>query len=509
MTQSAIRPAFFIAALSSLGLAQSPEQVADTLGLSACDVSHVQMYGYPGAPASAAFTFDGSQHTIQLEPISIRSEGFKLVIQKDGDVYEEVAPQIPLTYQGVIPTMPGTIVRASWLADGLHARLRMADGSDFWLEPVVNKIPGSDPAAHALYRSEDVLPNYGTCGTDAGAASEHTPNKLGRDELNLLGGGFNVAELGLDADFEYYQDYGSSVANTTAQMESVINSMNVQYQNDCNITHVVSHVIVRTTSNDPYSSTNPSTLLNQFTNHWNSAQSGVQRDVAELFTGKNLSGSVIGIAWLNGVCNSSGYNVVESDCCGSFASKTDLSAHELGHNWGEGHCSCSGWTMNSFLTSANQFHPTFSAPGITQKGNTLNCIDQGGGGGGECDISQYGTGLGGGNFGTLSSTTDPQLGTNFVWTYSGFASNASGRIVIALQQASIPFVSETILVQYQNAAFEIDTTANSAGAGSESAAIPNVAALIGNTYYSQVGMIDGSTSSGWAFSNGLSLTICN
>jgi hypothetical protein len=101
------------------------------------------------------------------------------------------------------------------------------------------------------------------------------------------------------------------------------------------------------------------TLLNQFTNEWNVNQGAIPRDVAHLFTGKNMSaasGGTIGIAWLSGICNNQGYSVVQSDCCGSLGCATDLSAHELGHNWSAQHCSgaCSS-TMNSGLTCANTF----------------------------------------------------------------------------------------------------------------------------------------------------------
>ncbi|MGY8757528.1 MAG: zinc-dependent metalloprotease family protein, partial [Phycisphaerales bacterium] len=80
---------------------------------------------------------------------------------------------------------------------------------------------------------------------------------------------------------------------------------------------------------DPYTATDAGTFLDQFRTEWNNNQGSVQRDVAHLFTGKNLSGGTIGIAWLGVVCDNYGYGLVESDCCGSFGCTTDLSAHEL------------------------------------------------------------------------------------------------------------------------------------------------------------------------------------
>ena len=77
-------------------------------------------------------------------------------------------------------------------------------------------------------------------------------------------------------------------------------------------------------------------------------QTGVQRDVAQLFTGRNLDGSVIGIAYPGGICTNFGYNLVQN--YGNLGCATDLSAHELGHNWSAGHCSCGGHTMNPSIT---------------------------------------------------------------------------------------------------------------------------------------------------------------
>ena len=48
----------------------------------------------------------------------------------------------------------------------------------------------------------------------------------------------------------------------------------------------------------------------------------------------------VGIAYVGVVCNLAyAYSVVESDFNNNFGCATDLSAHELGHNWGADH----GW----------------------------------------------------------------------------------------------------------------------------------------------------------------------
>lgn len=79
----------------------------------------------------------------------------------------------------------------------------------------------------------------------------------------LAGGGSCTAEIAFDADFEYFQDYGS-VAAVEAQINSVINTVNLQYSSEVGITHLVTAIIVRTTSNDPYNGNGANKLLTSF-----------------------------------------------------------------------------------------------------------------------------------------------------------------------------------------------------------------------------------------------------
>ncbi|HZL98689.1 MAG TPA: zinc-dependent metalloprotease family protein, partial [Planctomycetota bacterium] len=205
------------------------------------------------------------------------------------------------------------------------------------------------------------------------------PRSGGASGSTQAAGTLKVAELACDADFEYFSHYGT-VAAVENRINTVINAMNAQYENEVGITHEITTIIVRTSSSQPYTSTDPNTLLNQFRTQWTSNHGNVTRDVAHLFTGKELAGSVIGIAWLGVICNSSyGYGLVQSDFSGNFAYSTDLSAHELGHNWNANHCTCPSYTMNPYITGANSFDPAASVPPITSFRDSVGCLADGGG----------------------------------------------------------------------------------------------------------------------------------
>lgn len=368
----------------SIALSQSTgsveiDAVQDLLGLDQVALVSVELGGVPGQDATAWVEIDGEQRLMVLRPTSVLADGFQLIEHLGGDEYRQVEPAPVLTYRGEILDLPGIQVAASWLDDGLHARLYHDDGTSEWLEPLAGRIAGAGIETYAFYSSEHVRDSGRTCGvTDAervGSTPFVQPGQLGQTTVGSPV--LKICELGVDTDFEYYQDYGQSSQNVQNQINSVINSMNVQYETEVGIRHDITTIIVRTSSNDPYTTNDPSSFLSQFRSHWLSQQGSVQRDVAHLFTGKNLNGGVIGIAYLSAICTTNGYGLVESDCCGSFASKTDLSAHELGHNWAADHCSCSSpaYTMNPFITAANRFSPTQTIPAMINYAANRPCLD--------------------------------------------------------------------------------------------------------------------------------------
>lgn len=72
--------------------------------------------------------------------------------------------------------------------------------------------------------------------------------------------------------------------------------MNLQYESEVDISHLITAIVVRTTSNDPYTSTSANTILGEFMAEWTSNPGSIQRDVAQMFTAKEVDGGTIGIA---------------------------------------------------------------------------------------------------------------------------------------------------------------------------------------------------------------------
>jgi len=327
----------------------------------------------PGRAITVTIPLEKMSYTLQLEPYSVRSDIYQVLMQNDqGELYEVPAGPIR-TLRGSLVEFGGSVVAGSLMEDGLYVRIRMDDGLEYWMEPVGNKVFGAPEDLYVFYRNDDIIPSGGTCAAEdymeVGRLLELQANYK-QNQASARGLSICTAELGVDTDFEYFQDWGSQ---TESRINQVINAVNIQYESQVQLSHLITTVIVRSSSNDPYTTNSPSGLLEQFRNEWENNQGAIVRDIAHMFTGRNLSGGVIGIAWLASVCSNFAYGLAESDCCGSFACTTDLTAHELGHGWAAGHCNCPNNTMNPTIGCTNNF----SAGSINTMqafANSINCL---------------------------------------------------------------------------------------------------------------------------------------
>ncbi|HNO77545.1 MAG TPA: M12 family metallo-peptidase [Phycisphaerae bacterium] len=325
--------------------------------------------------ATLSIQLDGVDRTISITPYRVFAPDYKLLVDHGDGRLEEAAIGEINTVRGTITDIPGSVIAGGLIDGGIVAKIKVAEDDIYWIEPLYGRVDGAEVQEHIIYRKDDALPHNGTCGTNEATMRAIDNFGIGGTRGSGCGGGVCVTDLACDADFEYFQDYGT-VGNVQNRIASVINAMNVQYESQVGITHQISTIIVRTSP--VYSSNNADTLLGQFRSQWLNNHTNIQRDIVHLFTGKNLVAPTIGIAWVGVICNDVtsglGFGLVESDFNGNFSCATDLSAHELGHNWSASHCSCSGNTMNPSITCANNFSATFTIPGIISFRDSRTCL---------------------------------------------------------------------------------------------------------------------------------------
>jgi hypothetical protein len=319
---------------------------------------------------------DANQEVL-LAPHRVFAPNYKLLVDLGGGRIEEADMGDVATFRGTVANIRGSVVAGGRVDGGMVAKIMLAEDDIYWVEPLQGRVDSAEFQEHIVYRTDDSLPHGGLCGTVAEALRhDDLHGDEGGTRGSGCGGGICVADVACDADLEYFNDYGT-VNNVQNRIASVINAMNVQYETQVGITHQIGTIIVRTTP--IYSSNNAGVLLDEFRSQWLNNHTNIARDIAHLFTGKNLQAPTIGVAWLGTICASVssglGFSLVESDFNGNFSCATDLSAHELGHNWSAGHCNCPSNTMNPSITCANNFSATFTIPGIISFRDSRTCLN--------------------------------------------------------------------------------------------------------------------------------------
>jgi len=310
--------------------------------------------------------YQGMSYEIVVRPHSVRTDD--IVVREHGadGVLRAVDPGPITTYRGQIAGQPGSVVAVSVLAGRLEGMMKLEDGTELWFGSLADRMFGAPNDLYGIFDADNVLGHNSICGGGVLPPQPH-PHADQQGDPQLARGGLTfTSRLGLDADFEYYSEF-NSFSLTQARMEAVVNTVNVQYKDEVGIIHRIAEIIIRTSDgSDPYTSTDSGDLLVEFRDWWNDNVTSL-RSHAHLFTGKNLDGGTIGLAYVGVVCSDNfAYGLSEANFSSNFSTITDLVAHELGHNWDANHCSCSDppYTMNPFITGANTFNPTETRPEI-------------------------------------------------------------------------------------------------------------------------------------------------
>jgi hypothetical protein len=279
-----------------------------------------------GAPEtlSVVVPLAGRTARLDLRRHSLRApDAFVRIVGPAGRPHDEPPPPAR-TYRGVVHGEPDSIVLGSLGPDGLEALIVLPNGQRLRLAPA--RVPGLDARVHSVRPEPE--PEPFACGSDD-HEWEPEPGIVPRGGQELVPRCLSLAEIAFDADFEYFQAKGSSSANVVVAIDAILNEVEYFYARDVQITYALTAYVVRTAPF--YAPTSGGTLLEQFRAEWNTNQGGIRRDMAHLMTGK--PGSLIefgGLAWVGVVCTASQY--------GWSMDGANIVGHEVGHNWGAGHC---------------------------------------------------------------------------------------------------------------------------------------------------------------------------
>ncbi len=339
-------------------------------------------------------TEDGTLE-LMVAPNDIRSPRYRAeAVAEDGIAYP-VTPASLRTFRGTAAGIPGSEVRFSLREDAIEG-IVITPHEWYLVEPLRNYDATADQAEMVVYRASDIIPEaFGTCATalaeQISTQAAHVQGVIAA-QFAIAGASVSVADVATEADYEFVTANGSA-ANANNAILDIMNQVDGIYSSQLNISLHVIYQHAWATSGDPYTSTDPSSMLAEFRN-WGSTNLGsVPYDIAHMWTGKDMDGSTVGIAYVGVTCYAASFTYGVSQSLAASPGKYILTAHEIGHNFGASHTEnaspaqpdCVNTIMNSSLGTGTTFC-TYSKSEISSHVSQYpGCLVTSGSG--NCDIN--------------------------------------------------------------------------------------------------------------------------
>ena len=269
-------------------------------------------------------------------------------------------------YRGSLADNPDSWARIV-IADGLPRGL-VFDGTEMYAIE-------AEGGEARIYRLADmhVEPGSLSCGEAGMATSGAELFKAVIDEtapvVLAAQGATSEIDVAVVADFEFASDKGS---NAEAAMITRMNNVDGIFSSQLGVQINVGRVDVFASSDDdPFTDqTDASSLLDEVADFRVNRAEQRANGLTHLFTGRNLDGSTVGIAFGGALCLSR-FGAGLTQATGSVTLDSLIVAHELGHNFGAPHDgtnegNCEGTPQTFLMAPSINGSDTFSNCSITQ-----------------------------------------------------------------------------------------------------------------------------------------------
>lgn len=319
-----------------------------------------------------------------LERFEILSPDAKIIERSATGEKELDLRNMVLTYKGSVNGSDESLVTITFYNNKIVGLIRL-NNETIVIGPLAdrNNIETNDIA---VYRESNLkISNNIRCGSENFEIPADVINaikKLNGNPLDNLTTDLLDAKIAVDVDFYTYGVYGNSVPNASAYALAVMSASSAVYAKDMNIKLTVGYLRVWTTQ-DPYTSNNGNTLLDQFQAEWIANQGSVERVVAHLIS-RRTSIDVGGIAYVNVLCNATfGYGL--SAVSGvinqlpAYSYDVVVVAHELGHNFGSPHTHSCSWVGGPIDSCYFSEGGCYTGPNIPTEGTIMSYCDTEGG----------------------------------------------------------------------------------------------------------------------------------
>ena len=289
-----------------------------------------------------------------LWPNDLRAPDYHAEEVIDGGIVREIPRSRVTTYKGSVVGMPNADARFTVDDHTIEGMIITSDQS-YFLESARKYSAAADAGDYLLYKASDVRPEITrTCGATLDArvnreAKQFASTSSFRVTPEVFSP-FRMVEIATEADFEYVSALGGSAAANNDVL-SIMNQVQGIYERDIGLTFSVVFQHTWATAADPYNTSgNAVAAVSEFTDYWNANFAGTHRDVAHLWTGRDLGGPA-GVAWAGVVCFDGAHSYGLSDLETMAPFRVGIPAHEIGHNFNASHSDGQAGCDNTLMQS--------------------------------------------------------------------------------------------------------------------------------------------------------------
>ena len=335
--------------LAGLGISVSPHQgltrtsqVSRALSPALSNYEVIQME--PGeierqvrTTGELRFRFNDTDFYFNLEPHDMRAPNYRAVEVGPGGVRRELPPQPVHTFKGVLAGHEDTRGRFNLTEDGVEGVVYAPEGW-VYVEPLRNYLPNASAGELVVYRQSDIKPSEQLeCGVSLHQRLQQGVNRV-EARANSATPANYVVDVATEADYEYVQALGGS-ESANREIEGILNQVEGVYQSELLLQLRISFQHTWGTEEDPYTASNTSDLLAEFSKYWNDHYAEKEDyDLAHLWTDRDRDDRFIaGLASQSVACNLRSASYGLSTRQTESPDKYVTPAHEIGHNFGATH----------------------------------------------------------------------------------------------------------------------------------------------------------------------------
>jgi hypothetical protein len=172
--------------------------------------------------------------------------------------------------------------------------------------------------------------------------------------------------VGVVADYEFYQKMSNDPEGAIIARWDIVDGI---WSEQVGVKISLAPLTVLTSAKEPFTRTDPNSLLAQLRTYRRGSSAQMATGVSHLMTGRDLDGNVVGISYMNSVCNGDSADSLSEGAHSTLESAL-IAAHELGHNFNAPHDgetgACQSTPETYLMAPQINYSNQFSSCSLTQ-----------------------------------------------------------------------------------------------------------------------------------------------